>query len=198
MTNVKQKVFHKAAWARVFYHTIVNRVQFKSVEEAKYIVDNPDKFSILSSIDDRNKYDGQFEFLIEFDGGSKYVRWKQNINPLDESESGKTQASGFKLISSNYNDPYFKGLARTPYIDGCIPSLLNGNFEDRWFYCIGLVETCSGSGWDHSKLPGSTDSNANTVSLWMRIPRIFSYNNRKAKVFKIFRFSLIILVTTHK
>ena len=47
MSNTKEyeyKMFQRAKWVKVFYHTIVNGVQFESLEEAKYIVDNADKY----------------------------------------------------------------------------------------------------------------------------------------------------------
>jgi hypothetical protein len=165
----------------------MNGVEFSTIDEAQFITNNEDKFSILNQIHSCNRISNEkFEFMLEYDGG-RYIVWKQTNSPLDEEEDlscstkGQCFVEGFEHIRSNMNDDAFGGLAKKKRLsNGCIPTLIAGTlFNNQWFYVIGMTSQCY-TGWDHSTIPASYGKTTLAVSLWMRVPflRICSCRKR--------------------
>ena len=159
-------------WLKIFYHSYHNKVAFSRNGEAEYIIDHPDKFSILSKIDYRYQIDDKFEFIIYYPEDDVYFRWIQNKNPLYEDESDSKKADGFELKQNNAEGFEFGGLVKsTKKADPTINSLLDGNpGSDNWYFAIGMYDD-SQSGWLSSGIPSYQNTKVcQEVSLWIRLP----------------------------
>ena len=183
-----------AYWLKIFFHDATNGVFFGSAEDAK--ASNTEKrFSSLKNITPSFKKGDKYEFLLEYpiEHPKKYARWKQTLNPLDDTET-KThkEATGFKKVHSDWND--FKGLVRTsiPNNSNCVSCLLDGNPGDSsFFFAIGMYSKCD-SFWS-SKVPGP-DGPISQVYLWICIP--FKFTSKKSYIFtkiSTFMYHIIIL-----
>ena len=174
------KYFEDAKWVKIFAHDYSQKTKFTK-QEALHCVDQSDKYSILYSLNPRDKIKEfgsyYFEFLYEFVNltslSISFVRFIQSNNPLEQPEviQGSNRVPGFKIISSNFHDDVFGGLAQTTKdFNGCIPSLLNGNINSiEWYYTIGMFDECQGTNWNYNFLPSSYFSKTNAAFLWMRV-----------------------------
>jgi hypothetical protein len=100
------KVFQSRLWLRIFYHNVTFRDEFSSESEA-LSSNTATKFSILSEIDGNFKFEGKFEFLLEYPGHEGHQRWKQTNFPLSELESAdKANASGYEEVSISWRTNY--------------------------------------------------------------------------------------------
>ena len=171
------KNFQGAYWLKIFSHDVSNHVEFDNKEEALFVVDQKDKFSILSQINQRDKvFHNSYEFLLEYEQSKYYIRWRQDENPLEinENDQKSNQVAGLTNISSNIDHSIFGGLALTQR-DPCIPSLLSGNLNSvDWFFAIGMYKDCNG-GWNHETIPGPSPSmKTKQTDLWIRIKHILT------------------------
>ena len=168
------KYFKRAQWMLIFHHEITGRVYFDNDEEALNCHEEK-KYSILSSIKDTMKFNDKFEFLLQYGSSqTKYNRWKQKLNPLEQTEEDVKEAEGFESIHLDYNTTLrqFKGLAKTTipcYYEenpNYIPCLINGYFDHaNWFFAIGEYRSYD-SNWVES-IPGVKGEPS--VDLWIRI-----------------------------
>ena len=188
MIPLNYKKFNNKLWLQIFYHDISTTKEYYNNYDSLYFYDpnKPNKFSILINITDELKISNSFEFLIEYDE-KDYVQWKQKYNPLFEEESAnKSKVDGFEFID-DIQDTKFGGLSRTTIsYDGCTPSLLNGNIDNRdWYYAIGMYNqsTCKGA-WNHNYLPGIKLHSYNEVSLWLRV--LFQFNSKLSYIRKTY------------
>ena len=193
------KTFHKKKWIKVFYHTIVNGVKFSSLEEVKYITNNTDKYSVLSTLNTRDRiYNNKYEFMIEFDN-DRYTIWQQTNSPLDEEENEtcteSCTASGFKRIRSNIDDPKFGGLLRIKRTyDGYYPCLIKGTlFNEEWYYTIGMNDFCY-CGWNHTYIPAQYKYKTSTTKLWLRVPLAFTCSLNKSSKSTLISFMILICI----
>ena len=201
-SEYEYKTAFKYKWKKVFFHRIINGVQFDTIDEARFIVNNEDKYSILNKIKNSERIEnGKFVFMIEFDG-AQYTMWKQTNSPLneEENESCTTQGAcfvkGFELIKSNINDNSFGGLAvKKRQYSGCFPSLIAGTiFSERWYYSIGMTSTCNGH-WTHTTLPAQLDKSTYATTLWMKVPFINHFSCRTKRSSRLIIYTLIAIVS---
>ena len=181
--NYKQ---HKGyLWRKVFYHNNTNGEHgFANEAEAKYCINDPNKYSILSTIDSRYKFDGVYEFIIEYPELGTYNRWQQKDNPLEIKEDlHSATVLGFKPIETYAGNPKWGGLSKTIYDSrfGWIPCLLNGiPSSTSWFYAIGQYKNIYWTIGTGEKRFYSIPSNRDPVSevvLWIRTTRVNTFNN---------------------
>ena len=107
-------------WIVIFSHYPKNKVKFLNEEQAKSY-DSSNLYSRLSSINEKHKINGFYEFMILYDIGK--IRWRQKNNPCEENETiGKTSAEGFEILEySTSTVNTFIGLVRTTRKQsGCI------------------------------------------------------------------------------
>jgi len=164
------KYAHGCVWLKIFYHDSTGGVFFTSYTEGES-TNQPQKFSILKTIDDRFKYNNKFEFLLEYPEVSGYNRWRQSLNPLYDNEVANQKATGYEPISISWTGEYWGGLVRTTLSSASFPCLIDGSAgNERWWYAIGLI-----SPQFSPNIPGpsyATSSNSillKKVKLWVRI-----------------------------
>ena len=180
MSIYQYKNFHGRRWLRIFSHDIRNGKQFSKIDDALYIINDSDRFSILSEVTNRDKFGESFYFMLEFNSSELFIIWKQNDNPLEinESQLETSYVPGFLILENNTKTTGFGGLARTNRTP-CIPSLLSSNINSiHWFYAIGVVENCEG-GYSHTnRLPGPNAAVYQT-SLWIKVQYFTCLPRRK-------------------
>ena len=54
------KAFQGVKWHKIFHHSFKNKVFFNNVEEALHITNDENKFSMLSSISERDMHFGKY------------------------------------------------------------------------------------------------------------------------------------------
>ena len=170
------KTFQGAYWLKIFSHDISNHVEFNSKEEALFVTDQKDKFSILSQINKRDKvFHNSYEFLLEYEWSKYYIRWRQDDNPIEiyENDQNSNQVAGLTNISSNIEHPIFGGLALTQR-DTYDPSLLNGDIKsNNWHFAIGMYKDCYGE-WNHDTIPSPPSMTIKQTDLWIRIKHVLT------------------------
>jgi len=138
------------------------------------------RYSILGSIGSDFKYDGKYEFLLEYPqlNGSNW--WIQNKNPVLENE-GTTAANGYTPVSVSWATHHFGGLVKSSQTTLTLLDGSAGNTE--WFYSIGTREVTS---WSTQNCPSPVNcfpgpnGSVNEVYLWLRVNSSFlapSQNN---------------------
>ena len=165
------RYYKNATWLLIFYHNITGKVYFDNETEAVNCY-KEQKYSILYIINDDMRYNNKYEFMLQYGSSkTKYNRWLQDKNPLNQTEENVSQADGFEAIHLDYNSSNFAGLAKTSLNSDkcCINSLLNGVFNTGyWFYGIGQYAPCD-TYWAEN-IPGDTDKKIETeVYLWIRV-----------------------------
>ena len=166
------KYMHGAFWLKIFHHDMSTGEGFNSPEEAQYI-ESDYKYSILNDLDSTYKIGEKFEFLLDYPETKEYNRWKQNNNPLEESEHGQDVAEGFVTIHTGLPRTLWGGLVRTNQsFRAC---LLNGSPKNptnrEWWFAIGMYKGVTWNYGKFTKLPANVgDKEYNEVFLWVRIP----------------------------
>ena len=127
---IEKKYFEGVEWLKIFHHKKSKVSEgFNSFEEASFS-NTSNKFSILSTIDNKYKIRGKYEFLLLYPtlSTTQYNRWRQTNFPLYEKDfDGKTCAEGYRGIHIDWSFNRWCGLVRSishPSY-GCIPSLIN-------------------------------------------------------------------------
>ena len=119
--EVREK--YVAKWLKIFYHNSKNCEYFKDEEEAKYLVSDENRFSILKLIPYVNRYEkNKYEFLLEYPEKGGFNRWKQTSNPIIT-----TDVEGLEYNASDVKWPIgFDGLAKFKgtytFLAGCSKS----------------------------------------------------------------------------
>ena len=177
------KQYNGSLWVKVFYHyNPEGRNHFINESEAQHCINDENKFSILSDIDDNFKIHGYYEFMIEYpELEYAYNRWQQSNNPIYEDECYNSTeclktAAGFKAIETKAYSGNWGGLVKTKYFNfgyyKSAPSLLNGTpGHIDWYFAIGQYNN---SAWtynakSYSNIP-SNEKPVDTVLLWLRLP----------------------------
>ena len=103
----RYKRFGGASWLRIFYHNIKLGGTFANEEEAKSIHETY-KYSILGEIkdDEKYKYNGKYEFLIQFSERKGFNWWRQTNFPLNEEDNDaiKKSVEGYENVSVSWMD----------------------------------------------------------------------------------------------
>ena len=152
LDNMEIKYFENAIWAKVFEHN--NRsgtVLFTTVAEVKNS-STADKYSRLNLLDNFKASDGKYEFLLQYPDNdtTKYNRWKQTNNPLNEfveqTSAGTGTATGYEAVHIDWNVNYWGGLTRqNSDASSLSPTYLSGSVgHSNWYYAIGCVSVWSG------------------------------------------------------
>ena len=165
------KYFLGKPWLKLFYHYVISDEDFFSEDEQDFLYHNSrKKFSIFNYIDKKFKYEGYYEFLLEYPSVEGYNHWKQEIFPLDANENEGTtdvkyNQNGY-LCSWTGKD--WKGLRRSSqtrytYLDG-------SNSDKHWFE-IGVKNRYN----NNLLFPGPALSDydivfVSQVVLWIYIP----------------------------
>ena len=187
----KYKYAHGCYWLRIFHHQSLDGTVIFTEDEAKNC-DLPNKFSILDEISPIMKHKGKYEFLLEYpiDYPNKYVRWRQDMNPLDDKEvQGKSNATGFQGIHSDWSN--FRGLVRTTLNNNanCIATLIDGNpGHGNWYYSIGMYSYCDTV--YSSKYPPGPSGAVKDIYLWIRATSFIRLTSSCRYSSHIFRYSL--------
>jgi len=152
---------HGATWLKMFYHDSTGGVFFSSVNEALQC-SLPNKYSILSELDQRYALNGQYEFLLEYPELSGFNRWKQNNSPIIETEGQYgSMAQGYTPISVSWTVNGWGGLvkskAKTTFIEGSTSS------TSLAWYGIGYISK------QYSPKMAGPGKHVYKVCLWVRI-----------------------------
>ena len=168
-------VFKRKIFLKVFHHYAESGELFENESEA-LSCNLPNKYSILSEITDEYKINGKFEFLINYPNESRYFRWRQLNNPVEELEvENISTAEGFESIYPSDLPNKWGGLVRTNITyEGKISSLLDGNpGSDFWYFAIGMYKDNT---WESYGFPAyQEDLPTNYTSLWMRVPEPYNH-----------------------
>ena len=170
----EMKEEYESKWLKIFHHNS-SGINFFSPNEAKFNVNDPNKYSILKLLPRIRRYNSsQYEFLLEYPGHDGYNRWKQNRNPLEVRSPISNTEIGFTPINLAWKDSFFSGLALSSYT--YISSTFmdcSANTSGRWHYAIGSYES-----WDEEdKFPGSAEFNVREALLYIRIKDFFQIFN---------------------
>jgi hypothetical protein len=156
----------------IFYHNSSGGVRFANFEKAMRN-DEPNLYSALYKIAPKYKINGKYEFILDYENG--FLQWRQNNNPLLETEKGTATVEGYEYIKSTVGEiGSFGGLARTNsstkfQVNGCISTLLNGiPIDYNWWYSVGTIHSCEAR-WNGDYIPGSTSISTKYVKLWIRV-----------------------------
>ena len=184
------KYWNNRRWLLLFYHNYKAECCFKNESEVLKS-QNPNKFSILSILNDNLKYYGTFEFHLEY---QKYkVHWIQRDNPLTLDDTLYTKVPGLQVFQNAENAKQFGGLAKvTLKASNVINSFLDGNpGSGNWYYAIGMYSTAE-SRWVKAGVPGASAAEPE-LSLWLRVPYYFCMQTSKTSL-KISKIKLFIYV----
>ena len=174
LEEYQYKYFKGIQWLHIFHHNISGRVYFANESEALHCHEEQ-KYSILYLVNDDMKVSNKYEFLLQY-GSSEtlYNRWRQDKNPLNQTEENVLEADGFEAIHLDYNSTYqFTGLARTSItakynntVTNYITCLINGYFNNRrWYFAIGQYFPYDDNWVD--EIPG--EKGEPSVDLWIRV-----------------------------
>ena len=196
------KSYNNSLWLKVFFHSNKDGLNgFSNEEEAKYCVNNPYKYSILSKINEKFKINNVYEFIIEYPELGVYNIWQQEDNPLEIEESVGYSVNGFVEIETNAYDPNWGGLAKTTIstLNGKNSSLLDGcPNSDEWYFAIGMYQDIywKVDSTTHYSLPAYNQIETNTVALWLKMPRsiLCTVNKHRKQSFAFILFTNIIYV----
>ena len=189
INNYEYKYAHQKLWLLLLFQNLeVDRIGFLDESEALSCKSDT-KYSILGELQSNMKLKTQdkFEFLMEYPeyDNNYYYQWKQDNNPLNESEEeGKESAFGFVEIHrpNVKTSCNFTGLVRTvnDLSSTNRMALLNGQTGviglGGWHYAVALY---NGSFYknhaDPNKsyafnIPIANGKGANAVFLWVRVP----------------------------
>ena len=170
------KSFRDAMWLKIFDHNLNGSNHFADEDEA-LSCKKPYKYSILKEIEtigDDAKYDGKYEFLIEYpEEQGNFNWWRQTNFPTKENESvKKSKVEGYEKVDVSWDNHSWGGLAKTIHKItlednvNCIPSLLDGSVStNSWFYAIGKYK-CSVT---YVNTYPSYDPGYSQVVLWLRV-----------------------------
>ena len=178
------KRFRGASWLRIFYHNAKIAGPFSGDDEALSI-NEVNKFSILGEINasDKYRYNGKYEFLIQFSQREGFNWWRQTNFPLNEKndESIGKSVEGYENISITWNDWSWGGLAKTVLnYQGCPPCLLDGSIGiSNFFYCIGS-NACNNIYVNST--PPNENPGIDEVVLWIRISDLIFRNKFTCKM----------------
>ena len=181
----------------IFHHNITGRVYFANEQEALNCHEDQ-KYSILSAINESMKYQGKYEFLLQYgSSATKFNRWRQSLHPVEQEEGLSTgKVPGFEDKGISFNQFNFGGLAKTSIKDTCINSFLNGVVDKTadWYYAIGQYKPCNTNWLDY--IPGdygSIQKLETVVDLWIRISPFVPYCSCKTnKHIKFFNFIFLL------
>ena len=148
--------FNESKWLKIFYHNSTNGVFFKkeNPNEALY-VNQTQKFSILKYLPRINRFDSDFEFILEYPEINETLHWRQSANPLTTYQNPEHEIEyNYEAIDVPEDNVLFKGLVRShPQIWQSNSTLLFGVPENKlWYNSIGayhnwtLYDTFPGSG----------------------------------------------------
>ena len=166
------KFWNQSRWLKLFYHNHEVYEGFKDDNEAQHSND-PNKYSILYKLDDRLKYDGVFEFHLEYQ--TYIVHWKQDINPVTLDEKDYYKVPGLFVYPSTVSVNNFRGLALSTLKDGDVKNaFLDGNpGEEYWYYAVGM-HSYTYNNWYKRGIPGASGAEK-SVALWVRVSNSFCF-----------------------
>ena len=158
-------------WLKVFYHNCTGK-NYLDNQYSALNINEDNKYSILSYINDQHKINSKYEFILEWPEYKTFYHWRQTNNPVQELEtSGVYMAKGFEPIHNGSEDSHcWGGLVRTTLPNnGAINSLLDGcPGINLWYFTIGMYKD-SDTSWNDIGYPMVKDHIATSiVYLWMR------------------------------
>ena len=165
------KYFLGKPWLKLFYQFVTTSVDYFENDEEDFLFHNTrTKFSIFKYIDTKFKYEGFYEFLLEYPSVDGYNHWRQGVFPLDDDEaSGNTDINyNQNGYSCSWTGKDWNGLRRSSMTAN---AFLDGSDSSRHYYEIGV------KGMYHEELtfpgPGKSEDDYYLVSqvlLWILIP----------------------------
>jgi len=182
-------------WELVFYHNSYGSVYFSSFSEA-LSCNMANKFSILGSMNETYKFNGKYEFLLEYPGVVGYNWWRQSLLPTSETENG-VSATGYEPVSISWPGHQWGGLMRSTRTDA---TLLDGSRETGfWWFSIGCITKEF-----NPRIPGpyvndSINHVVFEVKLWVKIsdkPFTTSINAKRFQL--LFLINAVLLTVWHK
>ena len=129
------RFFRNAAWLKIFDHNSHQSGPMTSETEALN-VNQPGKYSIIGEIhshQEEMKYEGKFEFLLEYPMLSKEFNWwRQSKFPIDDPDNNLTRKTveGYEDVSIAWTFSNWGGLAKSVIEEnGQVPALLDGHIS---------------------------------------------------------------------
>ena len=166
LDNSKTRTSYGKTWLLVFHH-VASPVKFNS--SMCLHSDEEGKYNHFGSISNIFKINGYFEFILEYPG-SREITWKQNVSPIDVTESNlETDDIGLIITHNKNNLLRFRGLMKSSS-GACYDG--DGSEIGYCKYSIGQISTA------YDGIPGpvffdgsqETWSTENWVKVWIRVP----------------------------
>ena len=151
-------------YASVFYHNV--EYGYFTPSNAEYLTGSS-KYSYLRNIGSEHKFNGMYEFKLEYPELKRSILWEQEKRPQDATNDNLGKVN---IIRNDFsNDPVdnklkFYGLRRS---DHTSDTYIDGQ-TTWWHYAIGQYQK-----WADGILAGPKGDNylsIKVVKLWMRVP----------------------------
>ena len=170
------KVFDGANWLLIYYHNSETGLFFDN--DSASFINNEYQYSIIGSITERFKHNGNFEYLLEYPEQNGFNRWKQKIHISDTNELQTPEDIGYTPVhidfTQKYNNIGFGGLSKSNSIrtvfDG---SPANGASSDNYWFAIGPKEKYYNKNQFPGPYYGEYADGVTKCYLWIRISGIF-------------------------
>ena len=185
----------KWRWKLIYYLDTSSTVLFTE-ETVKYCENDGLKYSILGSLNENDKINGYFHFLIKYEyqnSDPTYLYWLQSVNPI-ETTPGQSSLGFIPLYVPSYPNPFI-GLAKSTqttktYLDG------TSDEEDTWWFSIGSYDHyTNGLTVPGANIGGKNNIGATKVYFYMQV-LIMNKVSSSFKLSYCFSFLSLILILT--
>ena len=164
------KTWKGRRWLRLVYQNTPSE-GFLNEDEALFSM-NPSKYSILSELNDALKYNGSFEFHLEYPAYK--IHWSQKDNPvlIYDSALNNGEVDDLVVFQNKTDGIRFTGLARSDVqLNNKISVFLDGTHNSSWWYAVCMYNEVEPY-WKETGIPGAK-SEEKWMSLWVRVPNYF-------------------------
>jgi len=175
-------------WKLVFYQNTNGGVFFSQINDGLFC-DNARSYSILSNLDESYKFNGKYEFLLEYPAVTGYNRWRQSLNPINDIETNDKTAIGYEAVHIDWTAKFWGGLVRS----SSSYSLLDGSAgTSHWWYAIGVITNGYSPNFPGPAIEGLSDGTpVQEVYLWVRTTDMTSNAAYKFKLLFMIAQSLL-------
>ena len=178
------------SWLLVFRHKTIYKSLNNSFNEdlLRYSTEE-NRYSLLGNINNSFKYNGMYEFLLEYPEIEGYNRWRQRKNPFTARPN---ENIGYQKINCTWEGLGWGGIARSD--SGY--SLLDGTpkVSSNYYFAIGL-----NSSWGNYSIPGPFTSNQGIqpreLLIWIRTSYTLCTVNSKMCESKGLLLGLVIIIS---
>lgn len=156
---------HGALWELIFFQNVTEEANAYFTDTSVLNINEKKRFSIIGLINERFRYKGYYEYLLEYPEYKGYIRWKQAIDIASTTSTQTSEDIGFKDVHHDFNG--FKGLSRSTVSGATVFDGTPG--ETGFFYSIGAKCSYINSN-QIAGVPLESKYPTRITYLWIRIP----------------------------